>query len=443
MFGPFLSQDKKMRGHAANWLELAEKVYHYRRDVLEPAVLGELQSSTAKLRAVLKERGDAARLKLAIEPLEEVLRRAGGKIYPKSSLVENVEFFLIAAIVILGIRTFFLQPFKIPTNSMWPSYYGMTPDVFRQPSEEPSKVESAFRLLAFGATTRRIDAPAAGDVWIPVGNIEGRNGEIHFRVVPGRKWLVIPTQLREYTLYVNREPVTFQVPLDFDFDWVIREAFFPEAPSLSAGLAGLVRAGETERRVVYEGNRGYELPFARVTKGVKAGQRILSFDIMTGDQLIVDRFSYHFVRPSVGSGFVFRTGNIPMLREKQGDQYYIKRLVGTPGDKIEIRPDPEAKANTRRGVPTGILYRNGQPIEGAEAFVLNNSKEPPYRGYVPYGLLVIGETLSVPSHSYLALGDNSANSYDGRSWGFVPGDDVVGRPLMIYYPFSKRWGPAR
>ena len=51
--------------------------------------------------------------------------------------------------------------------------------------------------------------------------------------------------------------------------------------------------------------------------------------------------------------------------------------------------------------------------------------------------------MHVPESSYLALGDNSMNSFDGRFWGFVPAKDVVGRPLFIYYPFTRRWGPAK
>jgi len=57
--------------------------------------------------------------------------------------------------------------------------------------------------------------------------------------------------------------------------------------------------------------------------------------------------------------------------------------------------------------------------------------------------LAVGKTMTVPPHSFLALGDNSANSLDGRFWGFVPEKDVIGRPLFIYYPFTLRWGPAR
>ena len=94
------------------------------------------------------------KLKLGVESLEETLRRLGGMHYPKSSIVENVEFFLVAAIVILGFRAYFIQPFKIPTNSMWPSYYGMTGEVFAKPDDAPGYAARAFRLLAFGAQRR-------------------------------------------------------------------------------------------------------------------------------------------------------------------------------------------------------------------------------------------------------------------------------------------------
>ena len=153
-----------MRTSAGHWLEMAVRVYDYRRDQLSAAELGELTQKTEGLRRQLREGDDASKLKLGIEAREDVLRRAGGAIYPKSSLVENVEFFLVAAIVILGIRTYFVQPFKIPTNSMWPSYNGMTGEVFKSTAEEPGYVAQGFRFLAQLATPQRIDAPAEGEV---------------------------------------------------------------------------------------------------------------------------------------------------------------------------------------------------------------------------------------------------------------------------------------
>jgi signal peptidase I len=72
-----------------------------------------------------------------------------------------------------------------------------------------------------------------------------------------------------------------------------------------------------------------------------------------------------------------------------------------------------------------------------------------YRGYfnaTPESgarYLFPGEQLNVPEDKYFAMGDNSGNSADGRYWGFVPAKDVVGRPLFVYFPFTRHWGPAK
>jgi signal peptidase I len=145
--------------------------------------------------------------------------------------------------------------------------------------------------------------------------------------------------------------------------------------------------------------------------------------------LFVDRLSYHFVRPKVGDGLVFRTVNIPYIEGvKVTDKFYIKRLVGVPGDVLEVR-EP-------------VLYRNGKPIEGSIAFEKNARREGNYPGYVNTRRLSSGRTETIPAHSFYAMGDNSVDSSDSRVWGFVPEREVVGRPLFIYYPFTRRWGPA-
>lgn len=428
MFGLFTSQHSKTRRLANDWLELAEKVFHYRRDVLAEAERAELAEAAAGVRQALRDKADTAKLKLGIDDLERVLRKHGGSHYPKSGLVENVEFFLVAAIVILGLRAFYVQPFKIPTNSMWPSYYGMTGEVFAKKSDEPAAAAQAARLVLFGATTRRVDAPDTGEVLLPLGG-NGR-GVVSFAEVSGRSWGVLPAKLREYRLFVGQRAASVRVPLDFDMDWVLRDAYFPGDKRT---LPEIVNAERIAGRLVEASvntpagvQRGY---FLRTGRTVRAGERMLSFDILTGDQLFVDRVSYHFVRPEVGDGFVFRTGNIPDLARAGGDQYYIKRLVGVPGDELRIeRP---------------ALYRNGAPIAGAEAFEKNNAAEDRYVGYREEGNFRGGATVKIGEHQYMALGDNSANSLDGRYWGTVPAKDAVGRPLFIYYPFTKRWGVAQ
>lgn len=431
MFGIFVSQHRKTRRLASDWLELAEKIFNYRRDVLAPADSAALNASAAEVRRLLAEKADTARLKLGIDALEAVLRRAGGPHYPKSGMVENVEFFLVAAIVILGLRAFFVQPFKIPTNSMWPSYYGMTGQVYAAKADEPGPAARALGFVAAGASARRVDAPATGEILLPVPETGARRGIIGYQEVRDRTWLVIPTKVREYTLIVGQTPVKVRVPLDYDMDTTLRDAFFP-------GDKRPLNEIFTEQRVLGGAlvgeSAGGRVWLMRTGKTVRAGERALSFDILTGDNLFVDRVSYHFVRPEVGQGFVFRTDNIrhPEMRTPDGRQlqsYYIKRLVGLPGDKLRVDGH--------------TLIRNGEPITGADAFAKNAGQTENYVGYRALGNLAGGVELTVPEGQYMALGDNSANSADSRVWGGVPLADAVGRPLFIYYPFTKRWGPAR
>jgi len=439
MFGFFESQEKKMRDNASNWLEVASKVWNYRRDTLSARESDELVERTGNLERLLKERADAARLKLGIESLEGVLVRTGGAVYPKTSLIENVEFFLVAAIVILGIRTYFVQPFKIPTNSMWPTYYGMTQENFPPGSDAPNLAQRAFRFFAYGAQRRTAVAPRDGQVSAPLV-VRGDKVSLAYTIRQGRSWLVLPTKVKEYTFYVDGAPASVQVPADFsDFDDVVFDTFFPDRAALMAQVQRAAQAGQIEEisMKLDEANNGvYEALRVPLGRSVKAGEPIVRFDIMTGDQLFVDRVSYNFFRPTVGQGFVFRTDNIPVIERTFGAQYFIKRLIGVPGDDIEMR-EP-------------MIYRNGTPITGSTTFELNAKRVSPYRGYFNathedsrYIQLFKGEVVHVPESSYLALGDNSMNSFDGRFWGYVPARDVVGRPLFIYYPFTRRWGPAK
>ena len=436
--GRLLSGNGKMRRNAANWLDMAEKVRRYRCDLFSPAEASEFARRREDLRRGLREGADAGRLKLAIEALEDVLRRVGGSVYPKTSLAENVDFFLVAAIVILGIRTYFVQPFTIPTNSMWPTYYGMTAENFPPGAPAPGWGGRLWRLAAFGAQRREAIAPRSGQIAAQYF-LDGENRpttHLAYTVKTGRTFFVIPTTVHEYTFYVDGEPATVQVPEDFDgFDALAMESFFGSEQAFSRHLGELAQAGPLEASLYRLGDEpdGYgrvvTIPTGRT---VRAGEAVLRFDLMTGDKLFVDRVSYHFVRPRVGQGFVFRTGHIPGIPV---DEFYIKRLIGVPGDVIEIRQP--------------VLYRNGKPITGSVTFDLNARRVGLYRGYFnkdsTTGALYLdkGQTLAVPPGKFFALGDNSFNSSDGRYWGFVPAADMVGHPLFVYYPFTRRWGPGR
>lgn len=429
-----------MRQNAENWLGVAARVRHFRRDLLTDTQNQRLQTAAGELRQRLKEKADAGKIKLAIEALERVLKDTGGRIYPSSSLVENVEFFLVAAIVILGLRAYIVQPFKIPTNSMWPSYYGMTSEVF-QPGEEPGLLGKAARLAGLGAINYTLKAPTEGGIMIPIFS----SGAAAYTEKPGRSLLVFPTLLREYTVMVAGRPVRLTVPSDwarseFGYEDMLEKTFFQGQRNglvLAAQRANGVNPLESSMLDDARGGPRIETRIYWVPTGrkVRAGEDILSFDILTGDLLFVDRITYNFMRPKVGSGFVFKTENIHHrgMQDAAGNQvrqYYVKRLVGQPGDTLEVKPP--------------VLYRNGRPIDGAAAFDRNARRAGLYRGYFNGpNYLSAGTTLEVPAGAYFAMGDNSANSADSRVWGFVPEKDVVGRPMFIYYPFTSRWGPAR
>lgn len=417
---------KQIKKAGEDLVRFGRRVINYQKDILEPDTLDSLHQATENLYQIHKTKPFNPEISLkAQNKLEPLLRKHGGKIYPQGWLAENVDMILVAAIVVLTIRTFFLQPFIIPTNSMYPSYNGMTFELYSEDDRSPAFPLNIVRRAFVGASHQSLVAPVSGEIHVPVFRQPNPDGRIEFRYVEGRKWFgILPAIFREYTLFVGGRPTSIQVPAEFNLDDVIRDAFFPENEDLTDTLRELNREGQFAR----SGN----LLLAPTSKRARAGEPVLRFDRISGDALFVDRFSYHFIRPRVGDPFVFRTREIEGLRDSRGeiqDKYYIKRIAGGPGDELEIR-EP-------------VLMRNGQPNTGSRAFERNAEQFPPFRGYRALGKLEPGETVLLGDGEYFALGDNSGNSLDSRSFGAVPRRSIVGRAILIYYPFSHRWGLAR
>jgi signal peptidase I len=229
------------------------------------------------------------------------------------------------------------------------------------------------------------------------------------------------------------------VPAEFDLEDVMGEKFKQHNHVQQDALhAGLLKLSDK----IYE-----------------KGEVALAFNLLLGDALFVDRFSYNFIKPAVGDPIVFQTGEIDEYNDKlrkdgivtenfpwrpiREDKYYIKRLVGRQGDELIIQPLP----NNNQQV--GYLLRNGKPITGSKAFdenrkvvdhFRNGTPQSKYPAYRANGLLSAGSIVKVPPNSLFAMGDNSPNSLDGRAWGFVPEEKVVGRAFFVYYPFTRRWG---
>jgi signal peptidase I len=299
-------------------------------------------------------------------------------------------------------------------------------------ADKPGTLGKIFRFGAFGA--RRIEAIAPRD-----GEVTAQffsNGQMAYTIQPDRTWFVFPTQVKEYVFYVEGSPVSVRVPLDFgDFDRMVVETYFGNERAFVSAWTRQSSEHREEQFLKIDssgGGRGAMVRRLALGRSAKKGETVLSFDLLTGDQLFVDRMSYHFLQPKPGQGFVFRTGRIEGIGQ---DQYYIKRLVGIPGDKLLLR-EP-------------VIYRNGREISGAEAFEQNAKRSGAYRGYfnadprMGAKFLQVGQEITVPRDGFFAMGDNSGNSQDSRYWGFVPLKDAIGKPILIYYPFTKRWGLAR
>jgi signal peptidase I len=164
--------------------------------------------------------------------------------------------------------------------------------------------------------------------------------------------------------------------------------------------------------------------------------------LLVGDFLLVNKLVY-------GAEVPFTHARLPKLRTPQvGDvivfdyprdltKNFVKRLVGLPGDTVEMRD--------------GVLFRNG--VRVTERYVERadmdyDSPEEEFAWQREYLVRPSGSALSayhpsrntwgplvVPSKSYFVLGDNRDNSLDSRYWGFVPDTLVRGSPLFVYYSY--------
>ena len=139
------------------------------------------------------------------------------------------------------------------------------------------------------------------------------------------------------------------------------------------------------------------------------------------DYVYVNHLSYLFALPARGDLAVFKTAGISRIK---GDPtFFTQRIVGLPGERIQIR-DGHIFANERQlgpqdGIPD-FTYTNPLPDDG-----------PADRS----------GTYQVPADSYFMLGDNSPNSFDSRYWGYLPSANLYGTVSRIYYPLSRIGAP--
>jgi signal peptidase I len=170
--------------------------------------------------------------------------------------------------------------------------------------------------------------------------------------------------------------------------------------------------------------------------------------LLIGDHVFVNRIQFAPKTSWVGPLLPYRElrrGDIVVFLHPDAayaGTYVVKRIMGVPGDRIHLR--------------NGDVYRNQEKLN--EPYVLHDRDEPNdfYRNNFPavapsdanispnwqtaIPSHIQGEDLVVPPCHYFAMGDHRGVSLDSRYWGFIPKENVIGRPMFIYWSFETPAG---
>lgn len=424
-------------------LKHVERLLSAQRDVLSPQAIAAVEEKINELQLAVDDGSNTGRINIKAEELQFAAEK-WLKPYPNAIWRENVEVLLVAIAVAMGIRTFFLQPFKIPTASMQPTLYGVTstPDF-----------TSEFMEAKYGGNMLSEDQIKT--LQTEVAKKEQKEKDL---VIPGG-WLRVKDWL-EGTSYLHVvaqasgtiDPDSFQLHKFLIFN--IKETF---------------RIGGVQQTIWFPPDLGEEdLPTRAGLfpgKFYQKGDDIVRMRVSAGDHLFVDRLTYNFRPPERGEIVVFETRGIPEDQREfyriPANEFYIKRLVGLGGETISLKQDYIVDDVPQPGPfwgvgpePVGHLIVNGKPLStstphfeklysfygarpGTNVLVY---QENHYYGHEMIRRLSPGMEVQIPpGHSFM-MGDNTMNSLDSRYWGDIPTASIIGKSFFVYWPISKRFG---
>jgi signal peptidase I len=140
-----------------------------------------------------------------------------------------------------------------------------------------------------------------------------------------------------------------------------------------------------------------------------------------GDRVLVNRMVYHLREPQRGDIIVFRYPEDPGV-------VFIKRVVGVPGDVLEVR-DGRLYVNHRKAAEPYVHRTEGRADPTvAQAAIAGSTLHDPWSLAEPY---------RIPVGNYFVMGDNRTDSDDSRDWGTVPRAAIVGEGMATYWPLSR------
>ncbi|MEX2606191.1 MAG: signal peptidase I [Kiritimatiellia bacterium] len=380
------SEKKKQRKHIEHALFQVKYARRMKEDLLKPELLERLRNVQADLKGHLKAKRYEEGIALSDNAVALAcdVHPAPRKAY---ALRENVEVFVVVIAVALGFRTYFFQPYQIPTGSMQPTLYGITSVAGYEPDWTDKVPVRWGKFLLTGSRYKEIRAKANG-----IMPQRGTTADTFLQIrVGGRRHKIHKDMLFEDS---------------YGGDNLSEGVLYPRVP--------------------------------RPGTAVKKGDVIARGMLKQGDHIIVNRLITNFARPERGDIVVFSTRNLPFVRANSA---YIKRLTGMPGERMSI-------CRNR-------LYADGVLVDEPDVFKRQYEHEH-YSGYSQvdrnwflYQEQEIGKkvrplftdcaaSLQLGENEFLMMGDNTHSSLDGRYFGGVPGENIIGIGFMVPWPFFNR-----
>jgi signal peptidase I len=157
----------------------------------------------------------------------------------------------------------------------------------------------------------------------------------------------------------------------------------------------------------------YRIPSSSMEPTLHCAKPANGCEARFSDRVLANRLIYRFRDPERGEIIVFETPPAARLRCGAGGTF-VKRLIGLPGDRLELRNEGGLS----------YVYINGKKLD--EPYIGKNRRDT--RG---------PETFPVPQGQYFMMGDNRSQSCDSREWGTVPRKNLIGKVFATYWPPNR------
>ncbi|MCK4564333.1 MAG: signal peptidase I [Verrucomicrobia bacterium] len=231
--------------------------------------------------------------------------------------------------------------------------------------------------------------------------------------------------------FMDRQPLKF-------VKWLFTGESYKEVRAKASGSIRSFQPGR-DAYIVEIGGEPHKVPVYMVDRGwrpdgslyYKKGDVICGAKVIAGDHILVNKMKYNFMRPERGDIAVFDTKNIEHSQVR-ADTFYIKRMVGLSGEKIQIQ--------------NGRIVADGKMVSEPPVFE-KIATDPAYNGgHGNAGRLLDPDAfIQLADDQYLMMGDNTkpSMSLDGRFFGGVRREDFQGPAFFVYWPFRSHWGIVR